>query len=308
MTSAVTSPLPSTQAPARPYPRPHPARYPVHAVLALYNLVLAAVWLTLAPKSPLAPWIALAHLSGALLPWISLRAHRLPRGLGAVFDVIPAISMALFWSELGVLQALRAAPAHDMAVRRLDLAVFGVHWHDVWMARMPQAWMSELMHFGYFIYYGVLLLPPIGVLLARGGAAFRSATLMVLATYLSCFLFYLAFPVYGPRAAYGVEAGSAPPGIFHALVERARESGDSPGTAFPSSHVAGAVTMAWVAWRFLSRRAAITLSLAAAWITLATVYTRNHYAVDALAGLLWAIPLQGWLVPALERRARRHAA
>jgi membrane-associated phospholipid phosphatase len=281
-----------------------PALHPVDWVLAAYNVALVPVWLGLVSRSPAAPWLALAHGLAACLPLL-LRRSRLPAGVRALVDLTPVLALAFFWAELGALQALRGLPPQDALVRRLDLALFGVHWSEVWSRAMSDAWMSELMHFGYFLYYLVLAVPPIVILLLRGRDAFRSLALAVMVTYLSCFLFYLVFPVYGPRAMAAAGAAQAPSGgFFHGLVEAARESGDSLGTAFPSSHVAGAVTMAWVAWRFLPRAWAALLSIAAALVTLSTVYTENHYAVDALAGFLWVVPLLGWVVPRLESAGR----
>lgn len=291
-----------TRAPAPP-PAPTPELHPVDTVIALYQAALVPVWLGLASKIPAAPWIALAHAVAALLPAALRRVRTLPAAAQVALTLYPAVALAVFWAELGLVQALRSAPPLDPLVRRLDLALFGSHWHVAWMDAMPQAWMSELMHFGYFLYYLVLAIPPFAILLTRGRDVFRSATLAVMVTYLSCFLFYLAAPVHGPRALAGAEGAPVPGGLFHTLVERARESGDSLGTAFPSSHVAGVVTIAWVAWRWLPRGWAVVLSVAAAMVTLSTIYTRNHYAVDALAGILWAVPLQAWLVPRLERRA-----
>ena len=275
--------------------------YPVDWIVASYNAILAVVWVGLVPRAPGALWLTLAHAAAAGLPWLLRSIPPAPRWLRPLRDGYPFLGLALFWTELGPLQALRAAPPHDPFVRRLDLAIFGVHWHEIWMNAMPARWISETMHFAYFLYYLLLVIPPLAIGLRRGPRAFRSVALAVMITYLSCFLFYLAFPVYGPRASDAVSLAAAPSGFFHTLVDQARASGDSQGTAFPSSHVAGAVTIAWLGWRRLSRRWALILTLAALAVALATVYTRNHYAVDALAGFLWVVPLQGWLAPALER-------
>ncbi|HET9251631.1 MAG TPA: phosphatase PAP2 family protein [Candidatus Eisenbacteria bacterium] len=275
---------------------------PVDLVIAAYNAVLALVWLSLWSKTPVAPWVSVAHGAAAILPWALRGIPRVPSAVRALSVTYPIAALAIFWTELGRVQALRGARPLDATVERLDLALFGVHWHEVWMTSMPQAWMSEIMHFGYFLYYLVLVIPPVAILFARGRDAFRSVALAVMVTYLSCFLFYIVFPVYGPRAMAGGVLAPAPGGLFHSLVEAARERGDSLGTAFPSSHVAGASTVAWVAWRWLPRGWAALLTIAAAMVALSTVYTRNHYAVDALAGLLWVVPLQAWLVPWLERR------
>jgi len=84
-------------------------------------------------------------------------------------------------------------------------------------------------------------------------------------------------------------------------VHEAGDFGDSMGTAFPSSHVAGSLTAAWAGWRWFSRPTAMLLALEAAGVVVATVYTQNHYAIDVLAGILWAVLLQLTVVPVLER-------
>ena len=275
--------------------------YPVDWIVALYNAILAIVWLGLASRVPGAPWLALAHATAAGLPWLLRGLPAVPPRARALRDSYPLIGLALFWAELGPLQILRGQEPRDLFVNKLDLALFGVHWHEIWMSMMPGRWMSEAMHFAYFLYYLLLVIPLLAIGFHRGLRAFRSVVLAMMITYLSCFLFYLVFPVYGPRAIGGASLAAAPDGLFHTLVERARASGDSPGTAFPSSHVAGVATIAWVSWRWLSKRWSAVLTLAALAVALATVYTRNHYAVDAVAGLAWIVPLQGGLAPALER-------
>jgi membrane-associated phospholipid phosphatase len=273
---------------------------PVDGVVAGYNLVLALVWLGLLGQVSLAWVVALCHLVAAGLPWLFARTR--PRGwMRALREGYPLVGLAAFWSELGVVQRLRDLPPHDEAIRALDLRLFREHWSDVWMTRMPYPALQELMFFCYFLYYVLLVAPPVVIGVARGWKAFRSVVLAVMLTYLSCFLFYIAFPVYGPRAMAAAVAQSSPAGFFHTLVERARESGDSLGTAFPSSHVAGVVTMACMGWRWLGHGWGMVLTLAALAVALSTVYTGNHYVIDAAAGALWVVPLQAWILPRLER-------
>jgi membrane-associated phospholipid phosphatase len=63
------------------------------------------------------------------------------------------------------------------------------------------------------------------------------------------------------------------------------------------------VTVAWFGRRWFKPRAASLLALGALLVTLATVYTRNHYAIDALAGALWGVAVQRLLAPALASPA-----
>ncbi|MDH3570426.1 MAG: phosphatase PAP2 family protein, partial [Gemmatimonadota bacterium] len=80
-------------------------------------------------------------------------------------------------------------------------------------------------------------------------------------------------------------------------------------TAFPSSHVVGVVTMALLAITWFSRPVAIVYVILATGVTASTVYTQNHFAVDAAAGVvyalvLWAlVPSVAWLLASRSARA-----
>ena len=275
----------------------------VDGLIAGYILLLEVVWLKLVGRTPLAWVAAVAHLLALIfvLFVVPVFAFWKPRGLWrALREGYPFLALGVFWAELGVVQRLRDLPPHDDVIRALDLALFRVHLSDVWIARMPYPALQELMFFGYFLYYALLVVPPIAIGVVGGWKAFRSVAIAVMLTYLSLFAVYIAYPVYGPRAMGYWTSPIPTAGFFQHLVERARESGDSLGTAFPSSHVAGAVTMAWMAWRWLGRRWGLVLGAAALWVALATVYTRNHYLIDAVIGALWVIPLQVWVQPRLE--------
>jgi membrane-associated phospholipid phosphatase len=81
-----------------------------------------------------------------------------------------------------------------------------------------------------------------------------------------------------------------------------RAAGDALGTAFPSSHTAGAVTLAVILWRWGSAPVAWMGVTAAVAIAMATVYTGNHFPVDTLAGIAVALVAQFLVVPMLEAR------
>jgi membrane-associated phospholipid phosphatase len=69
------------------------------------------------------------------------------------------------------------------------------------------------------------------------------------------------------------------------------------GAAFPSSHVAVSVGVAYFVWVYLPR-ARYLIAIDVFLLALATVYCRYHYAVDVFGGLLVAaamIPLGEWM-------------
>jgi membrane-associated phospholipid phosphatase len=280
--------------------------FPVDWLLSAYNILFAFFWIGVAPRAGYAGWVVLAHLLAAVLPWVLLRLpQRATRPARILRDVYPLVGLALFWSELRYLQALRGLPPNDAAVAELDSRVFGVHLHELWMPAMPAPLLSETMHAIYFLYYALVFLPPIAVAISGRTLALREMVLRLMVTYLGCYVVYVLFPVYGPRVvAHAAGAPIAPiaDGFFARLVASAQAAGDSPGTAFPSSHVAGAFTMAWLAFRCLPRWAAWGLLAQALGVFLATIYTRNHFTIDGAAGLALVLVLQGFLAPALLGR------
>ena len=275
---------------------------PADLLVAGYNVVLLAVWSPLADAAWFAPWIAAAHAAGAALPLVLGRMNeRWWKGLaGALRELYPLLCLAAFWSELGLLHAIGPEAAYDAVIESVDLALFGRHLNLVWMPAMPYPALSELMHFFYVFYYPLIFLPPLAMCVAGRADALRDMTLRLMVTYLGCYLLYLAFPVVGPAELLPHYQGPLTDGFFYGLTHAARTAGDSLGTAFPSSHVAGSTTMAVLAWRWLPRPLAMVITVQAAGVFLATVYTQNHYPVDALAGLIWALGLQLLIVPAVR--------
>ena len=279
---------------------------PVDWLLGGYSAVLAAVWMTALGRSTAAPWIALAHLVGALLPWaVTIADRSASRVLRAAREAYPLLLLYPFYAEVGVYHAAMGSAGHDAAVMAWDRALFAVNWHRVWALAMPATWLRETMHAVYFSYYLQIALPAVAAALARRWGAFRDISFRMMLTYVVCYAIYFAYPAFGPlHADPQPGAGAAGPaldGFFAGLVRAAAESGDSPGTAFPSSHVAGALTAAWLGFRWHPRWVAwIQLALAAG-VALSTVYTGNHYAIDALAGIALALLLQAYIAGGATR-------
>jgi membrane-associated phospholipid phosphatase len=272
---------------------------PVDRLLQGYNVLLAALWLALVGRAPYAPGIFAAHAAAVALPWLFSRTPGgATRGLRELY---PLLWLCAFWTELDFIRHLLHSTSNDFALRAFDLQVFGAALDQVWMPAMPQLWLSETMHLAYFAYYPLIFLPPIALALLGRYEASRDITFRLLVTYLACYLIYLVFPVDGPGHTLPRYAGALTDGSIYQLVHGAVGLGDSRGTAFPSSHVAGAVTIALLGWRWFRPGVAALLTLEAAGVFFSTVYTQQHYATDAVAGLVLALALQVFVTPWLGR-------
>ena len=79
-------------------------------------------------------------------------------------------------------------------------------------------------------------------------------------------------------------------GPFYQIMHWIYRVFESPGAAFPSSHVAVAITTVFFSFRYLRPIRWVHL-VAAILLSLATIYCRYHYAVDVLAGAVAAAVL-----------------
>jgi len=277
---------------------------PVDWVVAFYNVTLIGVWLPRAGESAVARWMIAVHAAGLGLLWLLARGPSLEwRLTRALREVYPILWLLVFWRELGLHCGLVGSAPNDAYVARLDQALFGANWSAVWAPAMPTGWLSELMQGVYFAYYVACPLVLLHLLLARGRDTARETTLRMVLVYTGAYLVYAIAPTVGPMAMaeFPRFAGPAASGLFRRLNDWLQATGDAAGTAFPSTHVAGAVTLAWLAWRHYSQRLAWLLSALALLIAPATVYTQNHFLLDAVGGALLAWWCQSWLVPFLTR-------
>lgn len=294
-----------------------PARrlLPVDGLMAVYNVFLATLWLGTVSETRVG-WVGVAlHLAGGMLPALLVRLPvERSRSARFVRDLYALLLLPVFWAEIDILFPLRHAGTFDVYVHGFEQALFGTQLAETWMPSAPQLLLSEIMHLSYFGYYAAIYLPPLLMAVAGRTRETQDMVLRLMAGYLTCYAIYLLFPVDGPHFRHEPYDGDLTRGFFYGLVAATQAAGDSRGCAFPSSHVVGAVSAAYLAWRWLPRPIAWLLGVEALGVVFSTVYTQNHYAVDAIFGATWAMALQLLILPALLKRsvaaARRpaHAA
>jgi hypothetical protein len=274
---------------------------PVDRLLAAFNLIMALFWATVLDASAAAPWICAAHAAAIALPWLFAHPEQLSHPVRVLRRAYPLLWLLAFWTEVDPLRRALHVYANDTVIRALDIAAFGVALHAEWMPAMPSLWVSEPLHFAYFAYYAAIALPLLALALQRRRADLHEAELRLLLTYTACFVAYALFPVDGPHRFEPMYAGRPADGLWYRVVHSINDAGGALGAAFPSSHAAGAVTIAYLGWRFFSRPVARLMTVHAVMVVLATFYTQYHYAIDAAAGTAWALALQIWIAPALLR-------
>ncbi len=267
-----------------------PAERLVLAYVAVTTVLAFLRW----PRVPATAWVLGAHALILLLLWLLRRAD--PGSPGqALRAVAPLLLLGAFYPAIDILNNFGAVAVHDAAIQHWELRLFGGEVSRTWWQAAPSRFWSTALHAVYFAYYPIVLGPPI-LFLARGRrAAAERSVLWLMATFLSCYLVFLLYPVAGPYYEYPRPDAAFLDNWAARLVYATLSKGSAYGAAFPSSHVAATLVAAAAAW-FGSRKLGAVLAGPALLLTIGVVYCQMHYAVDAVAGVLVAgvVVLLGW--------------
>lgn len=201
----------------------------------------------------------------------------------------PLLLMAGLYATVGLINnpgSVREI-GFDATVQQWDLAIFGRQISHDWIRAMPSPALSWMLHLSYLCFYPMIFVAPAGLWFTGRRDAARRAIFAIALSFFVCYLAFLLYPVAGPTYVWPWPDNAATRVWPARLVEQLLTHGDSWGSAFPSSHVAVAVTCAVYAWRGRRLLGAI-LAVPATGIVFAVVYGQIHYGTDAIAGLVVA--------------------
>ena len=255
--------------------------------------------------------------------WGRLRALVMTIALWAVYRMIPCritkmvriiAQMALLaWWYPDTYEINRMFPNLDHIFAGWEQGLFGCQPALLFAKAMPWAVVSELMSMGYFMYYPMIALVTFYYFFCRYYEAERAAFVM-LASFFIYYLVYIYVPVAGPTFYFDavgiseITKGIFPAlgdyfnthtnclptpgytdGIFYQLVEDAKNAGERPTAAFPSSHVGVSTICMLLVWHTGNRKLLYVMLPFYIFLCLATVYIQAHYLIDAIAGLITAV-------------------
>lgn len=273
---------------------------PVDWLLLGYVAVVSVVAAVRAPDRPGCWWLLVAHALFVALLYLITRPGLGPVGR-TIREIYPLLLLPGLYSELDILNS-GAVAVYDSFVQQWELMVFGSQVSREWWQAMPSRFLSTLLHGAYLSYYLIVSAPALYFAWRGDLQAVRRFVLVVIATFVICYLFFIFFPVAGPYYEFPRPAAWFTDNLAARLTYEALATGSSYGAAFPSSHVAAAVAATRAAARS-SRRLGIALALPTALLTLAVVYCQMHYAVDAVAGLAIGIGVT-WAAARAEKQQR----
>ena len=207
-------------------------------------------------------------------------------------------SLPFFYWSVEQFHRLLVSGYFDNWIVGKESLIFGCQPSQILHSAIPSIALSEFLHLSYLVY--LLLVPGVALILyfSKRFAALKEYTTTMMATFLFCYAIFTIFPVRGPFYFFGPIDPNAKGVLFPQIVHRLLLRSASVGTAFPSSHVAAAVTV-WIVSRRYLRRFSYGVLVIVVGIFVGTVYGGFHYALDALCGLAVGIAF-GLLGPKLH--------
>lgn len=266
---------------------------PLDRLFGIYMFVAALALLF--PYRPATwPLIAGLHLFVIALAWppralrdaTSRMDDRTRARIRSALDWLPLLLVPALYAELAPLNiSVHAGHYFDDLIIAWEQSLFGGQPSRDWAVAAPMPWLSELLHTAYLSYYFIIFVPPLLLFLRGRTVAFRTAVFTVMLAFFAHYVFFIYFPVQGPRYLFPPPGGELANGVAYQLTHRLLEAGSSQGAAFPSSHVGVSVAQTLVAFVYLPRLA-LVLAVLTAGLAAGAVYGGFHYATDALAGFV----------------------
>jgi membrane-associated phospholipid phosphatase len=257
---------------------------PVDLLLAAYLTIVSIVAVVRAPGLPNCWWLLVGHALFGLLLYLFTRPGLGPVGR-TLREIYPLLLLFSLYSELDVLNGPGGTAVYDAQVQAWELAIFGTQLSTEWWRAMPSRFWSAVLHAAYLSYYLIIVIPAFYFAWRRDLVALRHFILVLMTTFVVCYLAFIFFPVAGPYYVFPRPDPWFLDNLFARAVYDTLATGSSYGAAFPSSHVAAALAATFSSARG-SRALGWTLAVPTVLLSVAVVYCQMHYGVDAVAGLL----------------------
>lgn len=281
-------------------------------IYALFTLILVLFTSTNLHDADTMAWERVRVVLITVMLWASYRVWpcRFMIGIRILFLLI-----LLSWWYPDTYELNRQFANLDHVFASWEQAVFGCQPALLWSQTMSSPIVSELMDFGYMMYFPMFAVFIIYLFFKDFDKMMRVAFVIITSFYIF-YVIYDLLPVTGPQYYYlaagidNIAAGTFPDigtyfatcqermpspgwedGLFHRLLEAMHSEGERPTAAFPSSHVGVATITMYLAIKLREWRYAIIIAVPYLLLCLSTVYIQAHYAIDAIAGFIVAFPV-----------------
>ena len=292
---------------------PRKGLLPLEWVVLAYIAFTIVVLLVTATKNPDMPMLIIGRTKILIITLALWLVYRMIPCRFMVFVRIVVQMALLGWWYPDTYDINKVLPNLDHIFAQWEQEVFGFQPALVFSQNISNAFFSELMDMGYASYYPMIVLVTLFYFFRRN-KDFERASFVIMASFFIFYVIFVLLPVTGPQFYYkavGLEniANGVFPnvhdyfmthteclvspgyqdGLFYGLVEDAKNAGERPTAAFPSSHVGISTILMLLAYKTKNKRLVLILLPFYVLMFFATFYIQAHYAIDAIAGIFSGI-------------------
>ncbi|MCL1827481.1 MAG: phosphatase PAP2 family protein [Candidatus Cloacimonetes bacterium] len=216
------------------------------------------------------------------------------------FTKNPIIQFLRFWYPIFLLEFFYITTTYvhfmffpeiiDPFFQYLDEMIFGYQPSMVWGTSYDEFFYQEFFHFAYFSYYLMIFGIPFYIYIKKEKKEFIRALFNIMFVFLTCYVMFMILPVVGGRAVEGMREliETYRHGLFTHIMVFIYKSAEHWGAAFPSSHVAVALTITLVSFRHF-KLFGLLLLVNTFFLSWSTVFCHYHYFVDVISGVLFGL-------------------
>lgn len=263
---------------------------PLDAITIAYML-LTAIYLGFGAVS--FSWL-LPHLTargGMLLVFVTLVVlkSRFPESktVNFVKSLYPLLFLGFFYTETSAMRNIIFANDLDAYLVNAEQRLFHCQPSLEFSKCMSANWFNELMNLCYFSYYILIGTVCITLYFKQPLQSVKNIFVVAGSFYLYYVVFAL-FPTVGPQYFLHDQSASPEPiYLFSRIMHHLVTHYEQPTGAFPSSHVGIATVLSIITFKYHKPLFYVVLPFTIG-ICFATVYLKEHYLLDVIAGILSA--------------------
>lgn len=198
----------------------------------------------------------------------------------------PVLFYLYFFESVAVTNRIFFTGWLDPFFMKIDYAIWGYLPSMEWGMRFDSIWIKELLHCAYFCYYPMIVGLPV-LFYFRKRDALDEMVFVLSFVFYFCYFIYSWLPVIGgryiPIAMQWTKVSDG--GIFTTIMAYIYSHSPHLGGAFPSSHIAIALVLSLMAYRYFRVVGYVFLSITF-FLAIATVYCHYHWFIDAVFGII----------------------
>jgi membrane-associated phospholipid phosphatase len=263
---------------------------PADTLNIIFSALLIVVTLFFYNSIEQAPYLILIYASIIVFQLILVRISRMNKFLAITRDIVfPVVSVLIVFDSLGLIVHRINPQDIDYLLIRLDYLIFGGY-PTVYLERFISPLLTDLLQIAYSTYYLMPVMVGIAVKLECTNKEFDKTVFLILLCFYLSYVGYMLFPALGPRYAIEHLQSTEVDGfMFSRTIQDVLNMLEGvKRDAFPSGHTGIALTVLYLAFRYVKKLGWILLAPVTLLI-IATVYCRYHYVVDVLGGIILTI-------------------